>query len=127
MHYYSSKSNAKMENLKDFMLIFRMEINPQFVPSQEQLSSMKMQWGNWIGKIAQKARLVSSHQLGFEGNIIKADGEVKRLEFLSQNQSISGNMVLKATDLTEATEIAKGSPILLMGGTVEIRNTLNNF
>lgn len=115
-----------MENLKDFMLIFRMEINPNYKPSQDELTQMKTAWGGWIGSIAQKARLVSSHQLGFEGKLISNQKNIDPLSF-NNGKSISGNLVLKATDINEATEVAKNCPILVAGGTVEIRSTLTVY
>ena len=122
-----SKYILNMENLNDFMLLFRMELNPNYQPSKEELVAMKQAWGSWIGNIGQQARLVSSHQLGFEGKLVSNDSHVNDGIERHDSKSISGNLVLKASDLNEAAEIAKGCPILAMGGTVEVRNTLNVF
>ena len=116
-----------MENLKDFMLLFRMELNPDYQPSQKELATMKRSWGSWIGGIAQQARLVSSHQLGLEGNSISKSQKVKPGFVIEGKKSLSGNLVLKAANLEEATKMAEYCPILEMGGTVEIRSTLNVF
>lgn len=116
-----------MENVKDFMLLFRMELNPAFQPTPEQMQAMKSAWGNWIGGIAQQAKLVSSHQLGYEGIQLTANGNTQSGYAVKEGQSVSGNLVLKAESMAEATEIAKGCPILHMGGTVEVRNTLAIF
>lgn len=116
-----------MENLKDFMLLFRMELNPNYQPTQEELMGMKKSWGEWIGGIAQKARLVSSHQLGFEGTIIAPNTAPATGFITTEKQAVSGNLVLKATNINEAVEFAQNCPILMAGGTVEIRNTLNVF
>lgn len=116
-----------MKELKDFMLIFKMDINPSYQPSPKELTTMKNAWGNYIGNIAQNARLVSSHQLGYEGTIIINNNETK-IDFEAQKkESISGNLVVKASDLNEATNIAKACPILQAGGSVEVRNTLTIF
>lgn len=116
-----------MENLKDFMLLFRMEFKPKNRPSEEASMAIKKSWGQWIGGIGGKARLVSSHQLGLEGKVMSGGSQVREGFEIKDAQSISGNLVLKATDLEEACEMAKGCPILAVGGTVEIRNTLNVF
>ncbi len=61
-----------MEKLKEFMLLFRMQpSNKQ--PTQEQLNEMQKQWGDFIGNIAMQGKLVSTHQLSFEGKQIAAD------------------------------------------------------
>lgn len=116
-----------MDNLKDYMLLFRMELNPNAQPTVEQLNEIKKSWSTWIGGIAQNARLVSSHQLGFEGNMILADKSMNSGVVTQNKESVSGNLVLKATSLDEATEMAKGCPILIAGGSVEVRSTLNIF
>jgi hypothetical protein len=55
---------------------------------------------------------------------VAADNSVSEGILISENQTLGGNMIVKAADLNEAAEIAKGCPILLMGGNVEIR-TIN--
>ncbi len=105
------------------MLLFHLELNPHYQPSAEEMQNMKKAWVQWIGRIAQNARLVSSHQLGFESRLLRANEEPSKLEKLT----ISGNLVLKATDIEDATHMAKNCPILAAGGQVEIRNTLAIF
>lgn len=112
-----------MENLKDFMLLFRMQPSNE-QPTEEQLMAMHQKWGAYIGNIAAKAKLVSTSRLGFEGNKIDSSLSVKSGIEIANNETLTGNMVIKATTLQEATEIAKGCPILAMGGSVEVRNTI---
>lgn len=116
-----------MKNLKDYMFIFRMKLNSSYQPSEEEITSMKQAWGNWIGSIAQQAKLVSSHQLGYDGIRLFMNQKEELGYFIEQEKSVSGNLVLKAKNMEEATEIAKNCPILMMGGSIEIRNTLNVF
>ena len=116
-----------MENLKNFMLLFRMEMNANHKPSETVLVAIKKSWGDWIGGIAQNARLVSSHQLGFEEATISSSGEAISGFISAEKKSVSGNMVLKALDMEEAIKLAQHCPILAAGGSVEIRNVLMNF
>lgn len=90
------------------------------------MAVLKNAWTKWIGSIAQDARLVSSHQLGFEGKVISKE-EIQNGFLRELNQSVSGNLVLKANNFEEACETAKSYPILAASGSVEIRNTLNVF
>lgn len=106
------------------MLIFRAQLNPNYKPTNEEMMAMKQAWGSWIGGFAQNARLVSSHQLGFQGRVIKGNEIASNGYLKSEEQSISGNLVIKAESIEEAEEMAKGCPILNVGGSVEIRNTL---
>lgn len=112
-----------MENLQDFMLLFRMQPSNE-QPAAEQLTTMQQQWGAYIGGIAAQAKLVSTSRLGFEGNLINSSLAVTNGISITNNETLTGNMVVKATSLQEATEIAKGCPILALGGSVEVRNTI---
>jgi hypothetical protein len=112
-----------MTQTNEFMLLFRYEpTNEQ--PTQEQLQEMQKQWGAFIGNIAMQGKLVSTHQLGFEGNQIFADQTTKEGIHIAEGQTLSGNMVLKAESLEVATELAKKCPILFMGGSVEVRSLI---
>lgn len=112
-----------MTQLQDYMLLFRMQPSQQ-EPTQEQLSQMQQQWGTFIGGIASQAKLVSTSRLGFEGILINPSLETTNGVNVSNNQTLTGNMVVKASSLSEASEIAKGCPVLSMGGSVEVRNII---
>jgi hypothetical protein len=109
-----------MTQLKEFMLLFRYEPGND-EPTQAQLQEMHKHWGEFIGGIAMQGKLVSTHQLGFEGNKILANQSTEEGFHIAEGQAIGGNMVLKSESLESATELAKKCPILFMGGTVEVR------
>jgi hypothetical protein len=110
-----------MEQKMEFMLVFRFEPNFSYQPTAAEMNEMHQQWGAFIGNIAIQEKLVSTHQLGFEGKQVFADHSVNEGIHISENQTLGGNMIVKATTLDEAVEIAKGCPILSMGGSVEVR------
>lgn len=110
-----------MKELKEFMLLFRYEPSNE-EPTQEQLQEMHKLWGEFIGGIAMQGNLISTHQLGFEGKKVLPDLSTKEGFHISENQIIGGNMILKAESLESATQLAKNCPILLMGGTIEVRD-----
>lgn len=111
-----------MENSNEFMLLFRFEPDFSYVPSPEELSQMGEQWGAYFAGLANSGKLVSTYQLGFEGLKVSADKTVSDGILIAENQTLGGNMIVKAADINEAAEIAKDCPILLMGGNVEIRS-----
>lgn len=112
-----------MENLKEFMLLFRMQpSNTQ--PTTEQIATMHQQWQKFIGAIASQAKLVSVTRLGFEGAVIKSDLSTVNNFFVESGYFVSGNMTMKAESMEMAIETAKDCPVLLAGGTVEIRPTI---
>ena len=112
-----------MKNLSEFMLLFRLEPTSK-KPTKKQLVVMHESWGKFIGGIASQAKLVSTARLDFEGNVIGPDFSVSDSIVVADNQTLNGNMVLKASSLKEATDLAKECPILTMGGTVEVRSII---
>ncbi len=113
-----------MKTEKTFMMLFSYTPNFNYQPTEKEMVEMKQDWGSFIGTIAIKEKLVSTYQLGFEGKQIAADTTIKKGILISENKTISGNMVVKANSLDEAVEMAKESPILKMGGSVEVRSII---
>ncbi|CDF80271.1 YCII domain protein [Formosa agariphila KMM 3901] len=109
-----------METLKEFMLLFRMSPSNE-QPTVEQMATMQNQWKNYIGSIASQAKLVNTSRLGFKGSCINPKGQISNNIYISDNQTLSGNMVVKAISLQEAENLAKNCPVLAMGGSVEVR------
>jgi hypothetical protein len=110
-----------MVQAQEFMLLFRFEPNFTYQPTETEMAEMHQQWGSFIGGLAIQERLVSTHQLGFEGKRIFADSTVQEGINIAENQTLGGNMIVKANSLDQAVELAKGCPILHMGGNVEVR------
>ena len=110
-----------MEQKNEFMLVFRYEPNNNYQPTEAEMNEMHQQWGAFIGNIAIQEKLVSTHQLGFEGKQILSNHSIVEGIYISENLMLGGNMIIHANNLDEAVETAKACPVLLMGGTVEIR------
>lgn len=112
-----------METLQEFMLLFRMTPSNER-PTAEQIATMQNQWKNYIGSIASQAKLVSTSRLGFEGSCLNPQGQVSNNIYVADNEMLSGNMIVKAMNLTEAENLAKNCPVLSMGGSVEVRGLI---
>lgn len=110
-----------MVHKKEFMLLFRFEPSNDYQPTEAEMNEQHQQWGAFIGKIAIQEKLVSTHQLGFIGNQILPSKTIVEGMHIAEKQIIGGNMIVKASSLNEASEMATSCPILLMGGTVEVR------
>ncbi|HAA14337.1 MAG TPA: hypothetical protein DCE41_22680 [Cytophagales bacterium] len=111
-----------MENANEYMMIFRYTPKESNTPTPEEQAASSAAWGTFIGNIAIAEKLVSTHQLGFESRQIAADGSLTEGVHLAEGQTLGGNMIVKANTLEEAVSLAKESPILAMGGTVEVRS-----
>ena len=70
-------------------------------------------WGAWFGELG--AAVVEPGAPVAASSTVSADGVSD-----GANAELSGYSVLQADSLAAATELAKGSPILAAGGTVEV-------
>lgn len=114
--------------MKEFMMIFRMAPMGNFQPTPEQMQESIKQWQDWIGGIAAQGKFVSTNQLGFSGKTLKSNGVVTDGPYAEVKEIVGGYIIVNANSLEEALELAKGCPILYVGGHVEVRDimVLNN-
>jgi hypothetical protein len=110
--------------MKEFMLIFRNDYNPNFKPSPEQMQASIKQWQDWIGGIAAQGKFVNTNRLGFEGKTLKPNNVITDGPYAEVKEILGGYLILKADTLDEAVALAKGCPILFIGGHVEVRDIL---
>lgn len=104
------------------MLLFRYPANSTEAPSEEALGEMHRKWGAFIGNLALQEKLLSTHQLGEHGCQLHANGSMEQGLQMQAGIAIGGNMIVRASSLHEAADMAKHCPILLMGGSVEVRD-----
>jgi hypothetical protein len=109
--------------MKEFIFIFRRE-EPAGQTEQlspEQMQAMTKQWQDWIGSIAAQDKLSNiGNRLGFEGKVVR-QGKVVNGPYAELKETIGGFIVVKTGDIDEAVELSKGCPILVTGGSVEVR------
>ena len=110
--------------MKEFMMLFRYEPNPNFKPTAEQQQAMHTKWQSWFGNLASQAKFISTHQLGMEGRVINPDHTVEEEMLVADRMVVGGNLIVKAASFNEAVALSKASPILEMGGKVEVREIL---
>jgi hypothetical protein len=77
---------------------------------------------DWLGGIAARNKLTSKgNRLQSSGRIVKSDAIVTNGPYTDIKESIGGYTIIKADNYDEAVEMAKGCPVLLAGGNVEVR------
>ena len=103
------------------MMLFRHVPDPGYAPSQEDMQNELKRWQDWIGGIAAQGKFGSTNQLGHGGKVVKADGTTTDGPYAEVKEIIGGYIIVKAETESEAVEMAKGCPILGIGGHVEVR------
>ncbi|MBE8712675.1 YciI family protein [Sphingobacterium hungaricum] len=110
--------------MKEFALIFRLSNIEDFRPSPEQMQERM----NWLANIAAQNKLVDKGNtlLPTSGSAktVRSDNSVTDGPYTEIKEFISGYIVIKAENIVEAVEIAKGNPIFTIGGNIEVREVL---
>ena len=90
--------------------------------SPEEMQQMMQKWQAWIAEGFQKGWLHDrGNGLEKEGRVVNAKKVVTDGPFVESKEVVGGFSIAKADSLDAAAELAKGCPILLAGGTVEVR------
>lgn len=111
--------------MKDFALVFRNEAGSEAKIAPETFAALQAEWQKWVGGIAAQGKLTSpGSRLGLEGRSIKPGNIVANGPYAEVKDTLRGFHVVKADSIEEAIEIAKGCPILTVGGSVEVRDII---
>ncbi|MEM0926921.1 MAG: YciI family protein [Planctomycetota bacterium] len=109
--------------MQKFLFIYRNSEEAESVaPTPEEIQELMTVWGEWMQSAA-------SHQASFDGGdglqpggkLVNCDGIVSDGPYVESKEVVGGYNVLEAESYDVAVEIAKGCPILKMGGNIEIR------
>ncbi len=109
--------------MKEFLLVFRRDASSSTIQvSPEQMQAITKPWQDWMGSIAAQNKLVDrGNRLSSEGIVVKPNGIITNGPYVELKEAIGGYTIVKANSIEEAAELAKGCPILTMGGNVEVR------
>jgi hypothetical protein len=105
-----------------FMLIYRHSVSPDAKIAPEEMPKVYQRWQTWMGEGFQKGWLLDKgNGLAMEGLVVNAKKIVTDGPFAEAKEVVGGYAIVQAETLTAAGELAKGCPILLQGGSVEVR------
>lgn len=107
--------------MKEFLLIFRADYTNAPSGTPEEMKAITQKWMDWI------AGIDARNQLSNRGNRLENTGRVLKMDlttdgpFCEMKEIVGGYTLIRADSLDEAEALAKGCPILPLGGSVEIR------
>ncbi len=108
--------------MKDFLLVFRMDYSNMPVATPEQAQAMTKRWMDWIAGISTQGKLADrGNRLENTGKVIRPNNVITNGPFTEIKESLGGYSIIKADSYDAAMEIAKGCPVLSVGGNVEVR------
>lgn len=105
--------------MTEFVFLYRGGERPT---SPEQMQQTLQKWTTWFKSLAEKGHVVDRGQpLERTGKTVGAGKVVTDGPFAEAKDVVGGYTLVKAADVSEAAELAKGCPILERGGRVEVR------
>ncbi len=107
---------------KRFMLILRGGTRDKNL-SPSEYGQVIQKYLSWIEGLRNRGQYEAGEPLEEEGKLLStADGSLLTDgPFAESKEAVGGYFIIKATDLRQAAEIARGCPIFDNGGTVEVR------
>lgn len=106
-----------------FMYLLRSSPTVQQPPSPEQMEQMMKTYMSWLTNLEQNGQLHHpGEKLEGMGKVIREQGQVVTDgPYVEVKDFVQGYMFIEAQDLEQAVEIARSSPMVAGGGTLEIR------
>jgi hypothetical protein len=110
--------------MNEFVFLYRGGERPT---SAEQGQQVMQKWMAWFKELAEKGHVVDRGQpLERTGKIVQgASRTVTDGPFAEAKDVVGGFTLIKANDVAHAAELAKGCPILDVGGHVEVRPVMH--
>lgn len=105
-----------------FMLLFR-GTHWDSGLSAEEIQQIMSRWSAWFDRLTNEGKAKLGQPLTDDGKIVSGKKGVAVIDgpFTESKEAVAGYILLRVTDLDEATEIAKDCPGLDYGTSVEVR------
>jgi hypothetical protein len=108
--------------MANFMFVYRGGDDGAAKLPPEEMQRIMQKWTDWIGEGFKKGWIVDAGDaLTAEGRVVNAKKVVTDGPFVESKEIVGGYSIVKADNLDGAAELAKGCPVLITGGRVEVR------
>ena len=107
--------------MSEFLFLYRPPEGSPLTP--EQMAEVMPRWMTWMKTLDAQGHIKApGHPLARAGKIVRGrEKNVTDGPFAEAKDLINGYTLIEATDLAQASELAKGCPMLEGGGAVEVR------
>ncbi len=93
--------------------------------SETEMSAHMQEWKEYMGRLGAAGKLQGGAPLGMEGLMISGENKAESEGLLGGDTQVNGYILLTASDMSEAKDLAKDCPIFTFGGSLEIRECLD--
>jgi hypothetical protein len=105
-----------------FLFVYRSDRDSRSTMSPEQMQQILQKWHTWIDEGLRKGWMLDPGDgLKPEGRLVNARKVVTDGPFVESKEIVGGFSIVQADTIDAAAELAKGCPVFLRGGTVEVR------
>jgi hypothetical protein len=118
-----SECDGRENTMAKFMYLFRGNLAALRSMSPEQMQQNMKKWMDWKDSLEKNGHVKQvGERLDGTGKVVR--GKAKAVTdgpYVEVKDAVGGYMLVEATDMDQAVELAKGCPILEREGTVEVR------
>ena len=108
--------------MANFLFVYRSGKDSRATMSPEEMQQVLQKWQTWITEGLRKGWMLDAGDaLKQDGRVVNARKVVTDGPFVEAKDVVGGFSIVQAETLDAAAELAKGCPVLLRGGTVEVR------
>ena len=108
--------------MSEYLFLYRGGSRPESPSDGEKVMQ---QWATWLQDLASKGYLKDQGQpLEAEGKVVRGkngSGAITDGPYPESKDIVGGFTLIEAKDINQASELARGCPILERGGLVEVR------
>ena len=105
-----------------FLFVYRNSNESYGSLSPEEIQQMLQRWQTWIADGLNNGWMLDAGDaLKKEGRVVNAKKVISDGPFIEVKEMVGGFSIVQADTLDAAAELAKGCPIFLRGGSVEVR------
>ena len=110
--------------MKEFVFIFRGGMPDASKMTPEQMEMGMQLWQDWYAKMGDSVKDWGAALQPGGKHVVAKTGTPEDNPFQKKKDMVTGYSVVKAKSYAEASKMAKASPHLLNGGTVEVREVM---
>ena len=108
--------------MANFLFVYRGGDDDYSKMTPAEIEGIMKKWTDWIGEGFAKGWMVDGGDaLTAEGKVVHANKVVTDGPFVESKEIVGGFSIVSADSIAAAAELAKGCPVLLSGGNVEVR------
>jgi hypothetical protein len=105
-----------------FLFVYRSRPDARNTLSPEEMQQILGKWNTWISEGLRSGWMLDAGDaLKKEGRVVNAQQVVTDGPFVEAKEIVGGFSIVQADTLDAAAELAKGCPVFLRGGMVEVR------